>query len=696
MNNMFKKPIKAINQEMLENIINIFPGNVAWKNTDGFFLGCNNNLLDFFGLKSVNEIIGKTDYDFLPKEQADIITENDRDVIENNKSTSIETIGLGRSGEPRAYLTHRAPLHDEKNKVIGVLAISFDITDQKQAEEKIRKAQKETEETKAYLENIINLMPGNVFWKNADGGFLGCNKNLLDFFGLNSIDKIIGKTDYDFLPKELAQNIREIEQKVINTDNSLSVEGKGLGKDGVPRFYLTHNAPLHDKDGKVIGILGISFDITDSKEKEQKLQKAKEEAEITQKIAAEFLAKLNKEVTGQKLHKSRSIEEYAANMRKYLENIITLMPGHVYWLDRNGIFLGGNNNQIESLGVKSKEDYIGRTYENFLEKDHAAEVRQFDNEIMRKDEARTLEEVAIKGGKPYATYLTRKVPLHDEKGEVIGLLGVSIDITERKRLEKELQEAKIREKVQKAKIKTIQGAAASIAHEMRTPLSAIKSVAHGTNQYLDDFIVAYKMAKEAELKVPFVRQDQIEDLEEGLKTLDRESELAQSVINMLLTNIKMLGGGLGKLTICSMAECVTSAINRYTFMPKEQAKLVCWEAKNDFKFNGEPLLINHILFNLLKNALYYIDKTDKGEITIWLEKKKNYNELHFKDTGQGIGKEDLPHIFDHFYSKTPHSTGIGLAFCKMTMENIGGDISCQSVYGEFAEFILRFPKIKTP
>jgi len=102
--------------------------------------------------------------------------------------------------------------------------------------------------------------------------------------------------------------------------------------------------------------------------------------------------------------------------------------------------------------------------------------------------------------------------------------------------------------------------------------------------------------------------------------------------------------------------------------------------------------MRHVLFNLLKNALYYIEAANKGEIYIRAEKTPDANILHFKDTGKGMASSMMPYVFERFYSKTQHGTGIGLAFCKSVIESFGGKISCESVEGEHTTFILEFPK----
>jgi signal transduction histidine kinase len=144
-----------------------------------------------------------------------------------------------------------------------------------------------------------------------------------------------------------------------------------------------------------------------------------------------------------------------------------------------------------------------------------------------------------------------------------------------------------------------------------------------------------------------------------------------------------------------MSLCVEQALQRYPFEPSERA-LVFWDAEkakdNNFMFYGKELFMVHILFNLFKNALYHIQKANKGEIFIWLKPGERFNQLHLKDTGSGISAKVLPHIFDQFYTNTAHGSGIGLAFCKTSLQNMGGNIKCLSQEGEFAEFILSLPK----
>ena len=117
--------------------------------------------------------------------------------------------------------------------------------------------------------------------------------------------------------------------------------------------------------------------------------------------------------------------------------------------------------------------------------------------------------------------------------------------------------------------------------------------------------------------------------------------------------------------------------------------------KKDFCYFGDRVLTQHVLFNLIKNALSSIKEMGKGEIKIKIEKGELENRLIFTDTALGISKEHLSKIFDQFETRKDVGFGLGLAFCKIVMRSYGGDITCESELGKYAKFILKFPaKIK--
>ena len=252
--------------------------------------------------------------------------------------------------------------------------------------------------------------------------------------------------------------------------------------------------------------------------------------------------------------------------------------------------------------------------------------------------------------------------------------------------------ARKRANILKEKAETMKAVAACIAHELRTPLRSILNNAN-MKTFMPDLIKTYVMAKEAKLSIPLVRNIQLEGALEGLEDIEKEAKYANSIIDMLLINIRGLNDATLDIKIHSMASSINETLERYPFYSEEQKALVTFNSSHDFEFQGDQRLISQILFNLIKNALFFIAKAHKGEIVIQLKSEDRWNCMIFEDTSEGIPKNVLPHIFEQFFSRRENGTGIGLAFCQMAMQKMGGNIRCESEYGVYTRFIMQFPKV---
>lgn len=373
-----------------------------------------------------------------------------------------------------------------------------------------------------------------------------------------------------------------------------------------------------------------------------------------------------------------------------LDNIMANLPGHVYWKDRNGVYLGCNELQAKALGFSNRYEIVGKQAYEKLNDEDRAKLKHIDALVLQGEIVET-EEVGVRENGEMGIFLTKKVPLSDATGNVTGILGISFDITEKK----ETEQLKIKNKIIEEKLATMRLLSASMAHEMRTPFASIKSIASVYKDYLPKLQQIYDKAKSAGV---LDRRDSIdpamfECLREGPADLEQITSSANLFIDMLLMKVNIEEhADEEEAPAISIKTVVENALSRYPFQ-KDERNLVHVDLSAEFSVAVNEMLIRHVLYNLLKNAIYYLKAAGKGEITIWLEQQKDKNLLHFKDTGQGIGPEDLAHLFEPFFSKTHHGTGIGLAYCKMIMRGIKGDITCQSQQGEYTYFILEFPKV---
>lgn len=122
-------------------------------------------------------------------------------------------------------------------------------------------------------QQIIKQTAGNLYWKDLEGRYLGCNVNFARILGYASPDAIIGKTEFDFLEPALASLIVKTDKEVMETGRNITLEERGLDEHGKVAFYLSTKTPLLDENRSVIGVIGSSIDIT----KQQQAKIAKQE-----------------------------------------------------------------------------------------------------------------------------------------------------------------------------------------------------------------------------------------------------------------------------------------------------------------------------------------------------------------------------------------------------------------------------------
>jgi signal transduction histidine kinase len=248
-----------------------------------------------------------------------------------------------------------------------------------------------------------------------------------------------------------------------------------------------------------------------------------------------------------------------------------------------------------------------------------------------------------------------------------------------------------KEMIQQEKQRTLQMQAGAIAHEMRSPLFTLAGIGHYLKKILPSLLKDHQKLS-IDQRAQIFSTKQLKHVSNTSEDIEKVTRQAFSFIDIMLMNLRE-GFKDSAIETCAIKKCVDEALNHYPFFPNDR-ELLHIQLDENFEFKGNSLLIKHVLFNLLKNSIYYIKAADKGEITIRACTVEGSNTLSFKDTGTGIAPDILPHIFDKFYSRTKYGTGIGLAFCKSVMKSLGGDIRCKSQFGEYTEFILTFPPLE--
>ena len=416
-----------------------------------------------------------------------------------------------------------------------------------------------------------------------------------------------------------------------------------------------------------------------------------------------------------------------------LTNIVLNMPGHVYWKDISGVYLGCNDKQAQSLGFKKGTDIVGKTdYDLPWGEGIADKFRENDSRIANAGITEITEEPSVMDGKK-VTVLSQKAPLKDKNGKVYGVLGISINITELKKAQQtaenaleslkksqveeqkqrkeaerlnientkhiaELKIAKITTEKEQEMRKTVMVLVGDIVHDLRTPIAIIEdgadilgSVSSGLKKILKEAsdLKSETLNSLNSGKLNYVindmsiaQKDSVRMINDFIDTTLRELSVAQ----------KNQDGAIAheELTKCSSRRILENALDSY---PRRNNIKINECFPYDFFLMGNSILMMKVLFNLIRNAEEQIIANGKGEITLTTKKAEDKNLLIVKDTAGGAPPEVVDNLFKEFFTTKKDGSGIGLAFCKKMMENFGGDLTCNSVLGESMEFILSFPKI---
>ncbi|MTW09729.1 histidine kinase [Pseudoduganella eburnea] len=231
-------------------------------------------------------------------------------------------------------------------------------------------------------------------------------------------------------------------------------------------------------------------------------------------------------------------------------------------------------------------------------------------------------------------------------------------------------------------------AAASIAHEMRTPLASIRSQTRILARNLPELIAGYRPDHQGALGAR-----QLEHLGEIARSIDAEVSRSNFIVDMLLASARDGVMKRESFAVHSVSVCVDEAMACYPFSGAERSQ-VRVAIRNEFSFHGSDVLLMFVLYNLLKNALQAVKLKGTGAVDVECYSRGALNWLVVTDNGQGITPDVLPHVFEPFY--TTHcsggGTGMGLAFCKRVVTAFGGEIGCESEAGRYTRVAISLPR----
>jgi PAS domain S-box-containing protein len=264
------------------------PDHIYFKDLQSRFIAANKALAELFKLQDPAQMVGKTDFDFFSEKHARQAYEDEREIIRTGNPLLDKEEEETYTDRPGTWaLTTKVPYRTNDGDIIGTCGISRDIT-------KIKKAEEELARERNLLRTLIDTMPDYIFVKDIESRFVINNKAHIAVIGASSQEEILNKTDFDVFPRELSARYFSDEQVVLQTGRSIvGREEPVKQKDGREKWLSTTKVAVRDTTNEIVGLVGISRDITERKHFEEQLKRAKDELEIRVEERTADLKKAN-------------------------------------------------------------------------------------------------------------------------------------------------------------------------------------------------------------------------------------------------------------------------------------------------------------------------------------------------------------------------------------------------------------------
>jgi PAS domain S-box-containing protein len=367
--------------------------------------------------------------------------------------------------------------------------------------------------------------------------------------------------------------------------------------------------------------------------------------------------------------RSDALRESEARLRALIDNSTSV----IFMKDADGRFLVINR-VFESLFGISRDEAIGKTVHDLFDASDADLWRENDLQVMRGRVPAQFEEVApAQDGE--RVFLSTKVPLLDEHGEPSGLVGISTDITDRKRAEEEVRRyADEAERANRAKSEFL----SRMSHELRTPLNAILGFAQ------------------------LLEMDELEgDQNDNVVQILKAGRHLLDLINEVLEISRIEAGRLSlSPEPVRVADALREALELVKPLAADKGVAINLAADVDgTHVVADRQRLKQVLLNLLANAVKY--NREAGSVTLDAELAEDRFWIHVSDTGPGIAPADLERLFTPFdrlahAAGTTEGTGLGLALSKGLVEAMGGSISVASTLGAGSVFTVELPLAENP
>jgi two-component system sensor histidine kinase/response regulator len=518
------------------------------------------------------------------------------------------------------------------------------------AEAELKQTQDQLHRRDRYQRAVLDNFPFLVWLKDAQSRYLAVNQPFAQACGVSSAEEVVGKTDFDLWPHDLAESYQAEDREVLNTGKPIAIEEEGVER-GAPVWYETYKSPVK-LDSIVIGTVGFARDVSDRKQIEKMAEKAYS-----------------------LLHEAVSHVAVGFTIYDEQDRLVTCNEAYLdfYRTSRDLIVPGATFEEIVRKGAERGQyrEAIGR-------------VDEWVRERVRRhlDADGNLLEQHLDDGR-WLLIIEHRTP----SGFIV---GNRIDITARKQAEAELERHRhhLEELVESRTAELLEAKAvaesanraksaflANMSHELRTPMNGIMGMIGLAKRRMAD-------------------PRGMEQIDKAKVSADRLLAVLNDILDlskieaerMVLEDVPLqLGGVLDNLAGVLGHKAVEKALTLTIDLPGSLSRV---------PLKGDPLRLEQVLVNLVGNAIKF---TERGSITVCIRSVMEASEavqvrFEITDTGIGIAPEAQARLFNAFeqadnsMTRRYGGTGLGLAISKRLVQMMGGEIGVESTPGSGSRF----------
>jgi|GEM_PF-6594494 len=695
---------EALESRLLMALLDNLPDNIYFKDRQSRFLLINKAMAKAFGLKDPKDAYGKSDFDFFTKDHAEKAFSDEKEIIRTGQPISDkEEKETWENGRETWVSSTKMPLKDPRGNIIGSFGISRSITEAKILARQLA-------ESEARYRGLIELAPDIIYRLDAAGRIVFVSR-AAESIGYQPeelvgqpFEKLVHPEDIAVFTEELAAASKDRRRRVIHAED-LTAIGKdrrhqvrqyeirlmrrtGAGGEKALKYIfaaISSRAVWDEGGGGAAGhgfqgMEGIIRDISRRKEAEAELGRHREHLE---ELVAARTAELRKANEQLKLEiNERQRAEEALRMERDRVQMYLDIAGTIFLvLDTKGNVVLINRKGCETL-EREEKDIVGKHwFENFIPPDERRALKPIFRDL-------------VAGGAEIKEYLENRIwvregvyrliawhntPLRDAQGVVIGTLSSGEDITERKRAEESL--------LQNERLEAIASMASGVAHNYNT---IINTMGGHASAIAGNALPGTKIHEEAQHIL-----DDIQQAADMTKRLMRAAESGRAAASGTRSTKKVSLKALVKEVMAFVESPFVSRGIKIHLKNLDQMPYV----------NADSTALLDTLMAIFMNAADAMP--GGGTLTVDMVEKDIpepdmklnpaarggvYAVLSIRDTGVGISREAVAHIFDPFFSTKSGTLGLGLPFAQDVIRRMGGWITISSKEGKGTTVFLNMPK----